>query len=539
MLQSMAPPLPSSRTELALGTDLELSANCRTTMRECNYQVPNLPLGAQKWQAEAVPGTSLWQLPKGAPLDPFDTLPIQMEHGSRELFHYFAGVRYEPTCSKVDFTELMANYELPAEIALLVERSRPASRVRDPMTSAIDECTGLRSTLMLAGLHFTLVTSGASHFDDTFLAHKGDVIRYVNEGLGNHILRNRASFVKVIATLSVMESCVGNLVVAEAHLRGLMSLLEMQDSAGRPAVNQTRDVDAQTVQRMFVMAHHFLDAVRSRSTDTQTQESNKTEKRLSSGLMDNLAALRLMPVFFSSIPPKMGYVDASAIIAALKGFTQAVVAKASSRKLSKPASGRPECSCEGADAESCLGCRSSAGMLVGLLITHFTDLPPALDGHNKRMRSTWCALAISCSFYLNTVLGAWNRGIPPEPRLLARLLALHKTELDRMELDLLSGSESCNTWFWQIFVAAMTLQAVRKRHSRHVGAAHYMSTTEASEGEPSFDPYMYHTHIRRWSVISRTKQWEGARVALQQVAWPDLPWAEEMANGLWEEAMTI
>lgn len=72
----------------------------------------------------------------------------------------------------------------------------------------MDEPIGLRSTLLLAGLHFKLATGGAQLFDETFWFHKGEAIRCVTKGISDPNVRTRPPFMKLVATLSMLEVCV-------------------------------------------------------------------------------------------------------------------------------------------------------------------------------------------------------------------------------------------------------------------------------------------------------------------------------------------
>jgi hypothetical protein len=74
--------------------------------------------------------------------------------------------------------------------------------------SNMDEPIGLRSTLLLAGVHFKLVTGGAQRFDETFFTHKGAAIKSVMEGLSDHnSVDDWVPFMKLVATLSMLEVC--------------------------------------------------------------------------------------------------------------------------------------------------------------------------------------------------------------------------------------------------------------------------------------------------------------------------------------------
>ena len=67
------------------------------------------------------------------------------------------------------------------------------------------EPIGLRSTLLLAGLHFSWTTGGSRLFEDTFYFQKGEAIRFINDWLVDAPMRSSSAFMRLVALLSVVE----------------------------------------------------------------------------------------------------------------------------------------------------------------------------------------------------------------------------------------------------------------------------------------------------------------------------------------------
>ena len=57
----------------------------------------------------------------------------------------------------------------------------------------------------MAALHYSWKTGSLNDYENTFLHHKGESIRLVNEWLGHPDARTSAACMKLIATLSVTE----------------------------------------------------------------------------------------------------------------------------------------------------------------------------------------------------------------------------------------------------------------------------------------------------------------------------------------------
>ncbi|KAH8900385.1 hypothetical protein GQ53DRAFT_835444 [Thozetella sp. PMI_491] len=512
--------LPCKQRHIRCDEKRPTCINCRIAARECDYGLPALPLRERRQQKQPFLGTGLWKLPKPVVLDPFDDLPIQMEYRSRELFHYFAATPWEAACSNGKLPALKEKFGVPPSLVPLIAKLVPFDGLNDPLRLSIYEPLGLRGTMMLAGLHFKLMSYDVDTFDNTFFFHKGEAIQFVNKGLVDQSVRYRAGFMKLIAMLSVLESCARNLDNAEAHIQGLLTLFEVQESEMESA-----DEDGshdEVVQRLFVMAHFFVEALRCRRVNISTKENEAKDGPRHvhlSGLGDNLAALRLMPAFLSPLTSNSD-VDGTHAMVSIQCLTHVIERKQNTASSSAIAPVPQHVSgfCEGANAADCLGCMSIAGLLLAFTVIHSKRLPAKVDPVGTRMRCSWSSFAISTSFYLNAVLGVWNMGLSYKSRIMTRLLAIHKKDMERVEAGALDGTVASEMLFWQIFVAAYALKS-----------------TPAKEFK--MERQFLYASIRKWSVTTRTAHWEDARDALEKITWPNTPWVDERGKKLWTDAL--
>lgn len=64
------------------------SSNCVKLGRICKYLAPVIPLRERRRLDSTLPGEHIPWLIAGDPVDPFDSLSIEMPYKSRELLHY-------------------------------------------------------------------------------------------------------------------------------------------------------------------------------------------------------------------------------------------------------------------------------------------------------------------------------------------------------------------------------------------------------------------------------------------------------------------
>lgn len=113
---------------------------------------------------------------------------------------------------------------------------------------------GLRSSLLLAFIHFAQMNGGPSHFQETFLHHKLTSIRLVNEGLSRTLSSPEAfcESIRQIATLAIVDLFLSpDLSAADTHMQGLVALMDRQPKTN--AATPECVLEAEFTRRYFVL----------------------------------------------------------------------------------------------------------------------------------------------------------------------------------------------------------------------------------------------------------------------------------------------
>ncbi|KAK4213145.1 hypothetical protein QBC37DRAFT_423604 [Rhypophila decipiens] len=171
-----------------------------------------------------------------SPVDPFDALPIKMPHKSMELFNHFVSYRI-------------------------------FSRTPVPKTQN-SACLGMvfggpgifRAGILLTALHYSWISpSGSlahSDMEETYLYHKLEAMRHVNELVADSQTCTTDDCIGLIAALAMAESGMGDTAAAEAHLKGLSTLVNMR----RPEEWQHRFWGI--LQRIILVTGSFIAAAK-------------------------------------------------------------------------------------------------------------------------------------------------------------------------------------------------------------------------------------------------------------------------------------
>ncbi|CAI6092563.1 unnamed protein product [Clonostachys chloroleuca] len=137
--------------------------------------------------------------------DPFDTLPLKMSPQSKHLLQYFQDLNIFGTCPEATETRCFS--------AIL---HSPAA---------------LRDVLLVSGMHYVINTKDTKTYNSTFLFHKIETIRQINERLRNKKTEQLMDVTRRIVTLCLVECTLGNQAIAETHFEGLIAFLCTYQSA--------------------------------------------------------------------------------------------------------------------------------------------------------------------------------------------------------------------------------------------------------------------------------------------------------------------
>ncbi|KAI0157017.1 hypothetical protein GGR57DRAFT_463059 [Xylariaceae sp. FL1272] len=188
-----------------------LCTNCLVKGGECGYtdsKVKPKPVepcetvvekDEQQWHA----GTSV--LRTAAPFNMFVGYPVEMGDESRFLFDIFT--KYRSIVQKDGLVQ-------PESFIIRRALSNPAC---------------LHVALLMTAIKFTWDTGSMDRIKKSFLHHKLEAIKFVNEQLHSPGIASNEGTIASIAALALAESALGCRDTARAHMGGLWQLLEMRD----------------------------------------------------------------------------------------------------------------------------------------------------------------------------------------------------------------------------------------------------------------------------------------------------------------------
>ncbi|KAM0548450.1 hypothetical protein ACHAPJ_009936 [Fusarium lateritium] len=430
-----------------------------------------------------------------------------MAFKSNELFHYF--------------------YELedPCDVA-------PKERRQDLLTSVMQSADALRNTMLIAGLHYAWNAGHLMSFEPTLLFHKIEAMNLINEFLQESGPKYGVC-VRHIATLSFMECALGNITAAETHLNGLMRFMDVH----RPPhlLNQADfDLDDELSNRYIILSYNFIHGFKSRLYDILEQNNlhkphqqpspsqveelmhgwHKTEMH---GLDIRLKALKMLPFFFTELPPatKFQDIDVTSMVDCLINLT----ATARLRSQSVDPHDQQVIWQEGAATRLMLG-------FVGLHIESISggDNTRWSTKSRTQLTSSWSGMATAAGLYLHVILQFWNAGEPIPTQLHRRILYILKQDLDRSRHWLGAGSRvTSDLWFWKAFIGAMSLER---------GVAFDTQGILAPLRRP------YKKFVQEWSVVVGVTMWDEAKEALGKIVWPEPFNLGHLAENLWYRSLS-
>ncbi|KAL2796268.1 hypothetical protein BJX66DRAFT_324199 [Aspergillus keveii] len=511
---------------------------CLDGNKSCNYahaviplrdrrvlQKNALPPGQQApWALVETPGLTVRRLPASAALDPFDSLPIKMPYKSRELYHYF--------------------YQTGAAFAVA-----PADANDDCIALTTLDEHALRSTILIAGIHYSWNTGTLRAYESSFLFHKIESIRIINTWLQASDCKAFVVCVRQILTICLAEACLGNIPAAEIHLNGVMALFDSREDADGVR-GSSDDLETELADRYLILTSCFVLILKSRLEDFKfflaTQGLNSTQDASSAqalkliktwhglehgGLDTRLKAMRLFPYFFSPRPtnrrPRM--IDAWPIINSLRTITETV----DNARINPT----PE------QLQHVWNDGGPTRLLLDMVNAHVDSFarddknekasnssPPSTNDASSKQKppiySSWSGLSAAGELYIHSVLGLMDSGKPLKCRLLYRVLLILKRDVEqtRDELRGDGGTILQSLWFWKVFVGALALY----RH--FVSESKAIVCRCARELEELYR--WFRGYARAWSAVTGRTHWDDVQCVLARMTWPNfLPLREEDEAG--------
>ncbi|KAL4941391.1 hypothetical protein BDV06DRAFT_194550 [Aspergillus oleicola] len=528
---------------------------CLVGSRSCHYPLAVIPLRDRRMmQRNALPPgqQAPWALvePQSTIIDPFDSLPVNMPFKSRELYHYF--------------------YQTGAAFAVA-----PLDPKNDCIALATLDEHALRSTFLIAAVHYSWNTANLQAYESAYLFHKVESIRLINTWLETYDPKRFVVCVRQILTICLAEACLANLAAAETHLDGVMALFDTHDAiTGSTVVGTVSDIDGELANHYLLLTSCFVLTLKSRLEDfimfqtTQGLDSGdndgsspdqaiklyqKWHRREYAGLETRLKAMRMFPYFFSPPPlnvprSKTIVVDAIPIIKCFASITDTL----------------DQARANGASPEHMQRAWNDGGptrLLLVLVTSHVScflanDEPSGDHRHRHHHQTSWGGIAAAAELYMHSVLGIMNNGAPIECRLLYRILRILQRDIEETRRDIItltdehglrsrSRSLSGSLWFWKVFTGVMAI--AKSQHTYELvprPTAIPDPRVRCSCSRSGLRLYQESLQIvynwfrncaQSWSVVSGMTAWEDVESILTEIAWPRvLPGqGRQFAAGAW------
>ncbi|KAK9781938.1 hypothetical protein SCAR479_01809 [Seiridium cardinale] len=181
------------------------------------------PSSEEPHEADDASSTASMSLLDGTPRDPFIGTAFDMPYKSRPLFQLFLNTR--------------------------VLHSTPVARNKNSFVvhRALSNHGFLHAALLMTTLQWAWSTGDGEQFRVPYLYHKLQAIRFVNEQLAGSDTAVDDGTIAAIASLALVENCLGSADAVAFHLRGLIRIREVQGKNG-----STRSLGL--LQRVILMA---------------------------------------------------------------------------------------------------------------------------------------------------------------------------------------------------------------------------------------------------------------------------------------------
>ncbi|KAL4968475.1 uncharacterized protein BDV14DRAFT_196780 [Aspergillus stella-maris] len=528
---------------------------CLVSNRSCHYPLAVIPLRDRRMmQKNALPPgqQAPWAFvqPQSAIIDPFDTLPVKTPFRSRELYHYF--------------------YQTGAAFSVA-----PPDPKNDCITLATLDEHALRSTFLIAAVHYSWNTGNLQAYEAAYLFHKVESIRLINNWLAAYDANRFVVCVRQILTICLAEACLGNIPAAETHLDGVMALFDSHDAMVDSTMHGTVSdipLDRELADHYLFLTSCFVLTLKSRlgdfimyratqglNTDTNNNDSSpdqaiklyqKWHGMEHGGLETRLKAMRLFPYFFTPPPPniprsKKIVVDAVPIIACLVDITETLD---QARASKAPPS------------ETMHRVWNDGGLtrLLLVLVTSHVDCFVAdyeqgfSQNEDRRTRTSWGGISAAAELYMHGMLGVVNNGKRIECRLLYRILCILQRDVEETRCDIFVLTDKHgllrSLWLWKVFMGIMAI--ARSQHACELVPPRSTATADPDPRarcscsnlcqerlQSAYDWFL--NCARSWSMASGMTAWEDVESVLAEIVWPRVLHGQErqFAAGLWDRVL--
>ncbi|CAF3493532.1 unnamed protein product [Fusarium graminearum] len=511
--------------------------NCINLGRVCSYSPIKIPLRERRAQQKEV--------------QPWEQTPWHIEQPSQQL-----SVKRTPIPTPLRFMNQDREYnrlacEMPLKSHELFQylfkcqqglKGSQKTTAANCLVRLTDDSCALRSTILLAGMHFCFQNGNLASFESTFLYHKVEVMRYINKWIASNNHKHDTTIFRQMATLAFTEVCTGEVLGAEAHASGLLAIIEnaaARDKKENPDISNFKTPEQELANRYFIMAYTYICGLKSllggvcrlggfddaRIEDFSAKELvemsyiwHKGEASQSWAL--KLQALRLLPFFLTPLPEgaTLTYADGREIIQSLREFTTATGIDPSSTSV---------CTDPPDKIFDNFWRRGPASRLLGeCVLAHVETISvkkkrsQGLGRPGTSFEGPWCALVTSAIIYGQTILGALE---PVDKR-------MHKYTITLFHHDMLSYLEESRASTDPGFILWLLILGL-------ISCYTYPKGERDQTPHPSF--LFFQMAIRRQAKEMDISSWSEANFALAKVVWPSKNDGFEFVEDLWNEAFLL
>ncbi|KAK2024005.1 hypothetical protein LX32DRAFT_644010 [Colletotrichum zoysiae] len=522
-------------------SNVHRSTKCLITGTPCDYP----PL--ERWISETGDGgvssgsrpnfvgrggwNAVWQLPKDPrTVDCFDSMPLRMSTKSHELLRYFINIH-----SLKDGT---------------------ASKSRQIIGKVADNPNSFHGILLLAGLHYYWNNGNLGGFASAYYAHKVNLIRSINAYLGEADHNDPSKFrtyLNIVGTIALIEMSMGDYDAARAHLIGLSMLkdrfqsIQQKMSAAANAENAPSEVANSTDDALQIyLALLTYDVIEGTSESIQSpfplevtrRQQLDISKSVEQRLPDGRLALWLVTYFL------MASYDISS-----KGFN--IDDLLDYLRLVTTAHG---------------GCYPSPSLPLSSTTESQMNAPGTRQASPYNTNISWGSTLAAGGAYIHCIVGLpWTYGPSTGGGPLCYMLpairqdvALAEAANAGLRFNIDDSTEGARLghalWLWKIIVGTCTILSAKKAglpapepggpgsetyHQEVVPRGIGNSSLLCDDDDELYGMLIewWARRLRRWSRVTEIVEWNAARDVLALVVWPDKGPGEELARGVWENAV--
>lgn len=328
----------------------------------------------------------------------------------------------------------------------------------------------------------------------------------------------------------------GNLHAAEAHLEGLMALLDRTDNRSQPD-GITQETADSVLQRYIMICIQEIMRLRIHTKRTlltkasPIMESLDLNDELSRGVTqpmadfnDRLLVLWLMPYFhLANQDLRSEDLDATEFIHSLRAITSKYCGCRASRKR---------------QTTSCHKERESGAYVTRFFLSGLSkrgEGPVSRSESSDNFRGSWAGFSITMGFYLYGLVGLGSPEDLIDGRALGWLMRMLQRDIKKGLKMGMDSDRGGPFWLWKVVLGAF---AVVSAWRLSMSTADIEKDTFGSELVLVKLKLWFYAKIRLWSKHTNIRKWEDARDVLASVVWPKSAAGEQLASVTWEEAVS-